>query len=321
MAKQEATSFQCPSPDEGVLGRVDRDLRARSTLAIRIPHSEAGFTLLEILVASGVLALMVTILFALFAEGSNAWRMGEKTAEVNQGIRTAMELIVREASQAVIDTNVSQNLQGLSVRINKSSTADNSASDPSPHGTYGEICFVAPVELGNEITNNVVAPVAYRALSGVRYYVAKAVDEDGKRSVLGNLTRVIYQTVNRGSSTSFYTDPWSLGSGLQTNCAVVAENVLCFRVHPAQNDPTEGLRPRNPQMFRDMGADQSEIINGDRFVSGKNPCYPGVYIGLCVVDSRTASRINEMGLNTAAKMSGFHTITNWTMVHFENFKP
>ncbi|MBI5687075.1 MAG: prepilin-type N-terminal cleavage/methylation domain-containing protein [Verrucomicrobia bacterium] len=292
----------------------------RSTL--RIPHSRAGFTLLEILVASGVLALMVTILFALFAEGSNAWRMGERTAEVNQGTRTAMELLVREVSQAVIDTNTPPlNLRGLKVDINKSSTANDPASDPTPHGTYGEICFVAPVELGNEITNNVAAPSAYRALCGVRYYVARAVDESGKRSVLGNLTRAAYQTVNRGSPASFYDDPVSLGSGLvRMNSAVVAENVLCFRVHPAQNDTAQGLRPLNPQMFKDMDADQSLAIDYNKF-SGRNPCFPGVYIGLCVVDSRTASRINELGLNAASKMAGFYATTNWTMVRFENFKP
>lgn len=287
-------------------------------------HLQSGFTLLEVLVATGVLALMVTILFSLFNEGSNAWRMGEKTAEINQGIRTTMELIVREASLAVIDTNqpspTVQPLPGLSVVIEKNSKGEQPATDPSPYGVYEELCFVAPVELGNEATNNITAPIAYRALCGVRYYVAKAPEANGRQSVLGNLTRVIYQPINRGSPANFYNNPWSAGSGLQTISAVVAENVLCFRVHPAQNDSSQGLKPLNPQMFRDMNADQSKTINYLNF-SGKNPCHPGVYVGLCVVDSRMAGRINEMGLSEVAKTSLFNAATNWTLVRFENFNP
>ncbi|MCX6907630.1 MAG: hypothetical protein NTY01_06260 [Verrucomicrobia bacterium] len=246
--------------------------------------------------------------------------MGEKTAEVNQGVRTAMELIVREASLAVIDTNTTSNLQGLSVVISKNSTGDQPATDPSPYGVYEDLCFVAPVELGNEMTNNIAAPVAYRALCGVRYYVAKAPEANGRQSVLGNLVRVVYQPVSRGSPASFYNNPWSSGSGLQTNSAVIAENVLCFRVQPAQNDTAQGLKPKNTQMFKDMNSDQSLTISYNNF-SGKNPCYPGVYVGICVVDSRLAGRINEMGLSDVAKTSLFNAATNWTLVRFENFNP
>jgi hypothetical protein len=224
----------------------------------------------------------------------------------------------------MIDTNqpssTVQPIPGLSVVINRNSTAGDQASDPAPHGTYGEICFVTPVELDNEPTNNATMS-GYRAFCGVRYYVAKAaVDDGGRRSVLGNLVRVSYKTGVRGAPSGFYNNPWSSGSGLQTNYAVLAENVLCFRVQPAENDTTQGLKPLNPQMFKDMDGDQNKTINYQNF-SGKNPCYPGVYIGLCVVDSRTAGRINDLGLNAAAKMAGFYTTTNWVLVRFENFKP
>lgn len=282
--------------------------------------SEGGFTLLEILVASGVLALMVSILFALFAEGSNAWRMGEKTAEINQGVRTAMELIVREASQAIIDTTTNSNLQGLRVEISKSSQGDQPAAEPAPYGVYEDLCFVAPVELGNEATNNVSNPYAYRSLCGVRYYVAKAPEVNGRQSVLGNLVRVIYQPTSRGSPASFYNNPWINGGGLKTNSAVIAENVLCFRVQPAQLDSAQGLKPKNSQMFKSMGSDQDVTVNCQNF-SGKSPCYPGIYVGLCVADSRMAGRINEIGLSEVAKTPLFSAATNWTLVRFETFKP
>ena len=291
---------------------------------IQNPKSpRAGFTLLEILVASGVLALMVTILFALFNEGSNAWRMGERTAEINQSVRTAMDLIIRDVSLAIIDTNQSsatvQSIPGLKVEIRKSSSASHVAGAPTPYGVYEEICFAAPVAIGNEITNNVTQPNPYLAVCGVRYYVAKAVDDSGKESVLGSLTRVVYRPATRGNPASFYNDPWA--ANLQTNSAVIAENVLCFRVAPAQRDASAGLAPRNSQMFKDMDADQDSTINYNNFTSGRDPCYPGVYIGLCVLDNRQAARINQIGLSGMAKSAQFFAPTNWTLIHFENFKP
>ncbi|MFZ2639382.1 MAG: type II secretion system protein [Verrucomicrobiia bacterium] len=314
--------MKTPVPSQGAEREIAMENNPKSRIQ-NLKSPEAGFTLLEILVASGVLALMVTILFALFAEGSNAWRMGERTAEINQTVRTAMDLIIRDVSLAIVDTNqpstTVQPIQGLSVVISKTSAGESPASDPTPYGVYEELRFVTPVAIGNEITNNITRASAYRALCGVRYYVTKAVDDSGKESVLGNLTRVVYRPITRGDPTSFYNDPWAAGH--LTNSAVIAENVLCFRVHPAQKDTAAGLKPRNSQMFKDMDADQDLTINNNNFINSRDPCYPGVYIGLSVVDSRQAVRINQTGLSGAAKSSQFYAATNWTLVHFENFKP
>ena len=280
--------------------------------------------------ATGVLAVMVTILFALFAEGSNAWRMGERVADVNQGVRTAMELIVREASVAVIDTTnqtslAAQPIQGLSMNIQKTCTictpGDQVAPDPSPHGVYEGITFVAPAELGNETTTNSATAgyPRYRGCCGVSYYVAKAPAVNGKPVVLGNLTRAVFRSNQGETPFAFYSNPFQANH--LASSVVIAENVLCFRVQPAQQDPVQGVKPANPQMFQNPGSDQTLIIGANNFISGKSPCYPGIYIGLSVVDSRTASRINQLGLEAAAKTAGFQATTNWTLVHFENFKP
>jgi hypothetical protein len=275
--------------------------------------------MLEVLVASGVLALMVTILFALFNEGSNAWRMGEKAAESNQGVRTAMDLMVRETSLAVIDTTTNSQLKGLGVAIEKSSTGDSPATDPSPYGVYEELRFVAPVELGNDTTNTAYGGSGYRAFCGVRYYVTKAPEANGRQSVLGNLMRVVYRTAQKGSPASFYSNPWSMGAGIQTNITVIAENVLSFRVQPAVRDAVQGVAPDNKQMFKDMSSDQSKYITSSEGANYTN--YVGVYIGLSVADSRLTSRINELGLETVAKTSLFNAPTNWTLARFENYKP
>ena len=288
--------------------------------AFRIPHSQTGFTLLEVLVATGVLAIMVTILFQLFAEGSNAWRMGERTAEVNQGVRTAMSWIVRDVSLAVVDTNVATALNGLAVSFSKSAQGKDPANDPNPYGAYDELAFVAPVDSGNETTNNAVQN-AYRPLCGVRYYVAKAPAEGGRAPILGNLTRVVHLANDKSSApfTVYNTEWWKSPDPTgMTNSAVLAENVLAFRVHPARLDLAhpQGIRPENEQMFRDPGADVDRTVNHQNYDQ-----YAGVYVGLCVVDARLASRIDQIGLSQMARSPQFHAYTNWVLVRFENFKP
>ena len=287
-----------------------------------------GFTLLEVLVATGVLAVMVTILFALFAEGSNAWQMGERRADVNQGLRTTLGMIVRDASLAVIDTNQPPLWQqGLSVTIRKNAMGEFAASNPDPAGTFEELCFVAPIDAGNELTND-----TYRALCGVRYYVHTAPVIPGQQPpVLGNLMRVVYKSNPLAKSPnqpfSIYATDWSASAALPndcyTNAAVIAENVLSFRVQPAQYNAQYMLQPINSSLFRDLNSDGSYRINYGQFVSygsEPSPNYPGLYVGLCVVDGRTASRINKIGLGAMLKSVGFQTTTNWVTVRFENYK-
>jgi hypothetical protein len=245
--------------------------------------------------------------------------MGEKAAESNQGVRTAMDLMVRETSLAVIDTTTNSQLKGLGVAIEKSSTGDSPATDPSPYGVYEELRFVAPVELGNDTTNTAYGGSGYRPLCGVRYYVTKAPEANGRQPVLGNLMRVVYATSKKGPPGSFYNDPWSLSGGIQTNITVMAENVLAFRVQPAVRDTSQGVAPENKQMFKDMNSDQSKYITSSQGANYTN--YVGVYIGLSVADSRLTSRINELGLETVAKTSLFNAPTNWTLARFENYKP
>ena len=295
--------------------------------ALRDPRR--AFTLLEVLVATGVLAVMVTILFALFAEGSNAWQMGERRADVNQGMRTALGMIARDASLAVIATNNQPPMAGLVVDMETTPKGDSSAAPPTPYGVFEEVCFVAPIEAGNETTND-----TYRALCGVRYYVATAPVIPGQQPpVLGNLTRVLYKTDPmgpKGGAFSLYATPWYLQGGhppdCYTNIAVIAENVLSFRVQPGQYNAQYVMTPYNATMFKDMNSDTPYRIDyksfGPNFVTagdiGLN--FPGIYVGLCVVDIRTASRINKLGLSTVTKMAGFQATTNWVTVHFENYR-
>lgn len=63
-----------------------------------------AFTVLELLVATAILSVIVTLLFTIFDRASNAWIKGEATVDRQRSARTTLELISRDMSQTFITT-------------------------------------------------------------------------------------------------------------------------------------------------------------------------------------------------------------------------
>ena len=61
----------------------------------------AAFTLLEVIVAMGILSMLVLLMTNLFQEVSFSWNIGTQSAEMNTAGRTAIEFMARELAQAV----------------------------------------------------------------------------------------------------------------------------------------------------------------------------------------------------------------------------
>jgi hypothetical protein len=281
------------------------------------------------LVATGVLAIMVSLLFSLFAQGSGAWRQGERMADVNQSTRLVLDTFARDAALAVIDTNSPtgsvQPMKGLCVVIKRNPSGGRpSPAQDTDYGHYSDIHFVAPTTMGNGPTNN-----TYRLMCGIRYYVSAAERPDGKRSDLGELRRVVYRADAKAGTAAYsiYDTEWWTSSkppGTTTNSVVLAENVLSFRIQPLQSNSTyatRGFAPANLNMFKDLNADKPYTINYE--VNDKDRSYrttPGLIVGLAVVDRRLADRINQTSLKEVAGGRDFMVTTNWATVYFQGFK-
>jgi general secretion pathway protein J len=64
-----------------------------------------GFTLVEILIALAILAMIVVSTFTIFRSASKSWQKGETRSERYQNARNAIYRISTEISQAVINSN------------------------------------------------------------------------------------------------------------------------------------------------------------------------------------------------------------------------
>jgi general secretion pathway protein J len=64
-----------------------------------------GFTLVEVLIALAILAMIVVSTFTIFRSASKSWQKGETRSERYQNARNAIYRISTEISQAVINSN------------------------------------------------------------------------------------------------------------------------------------------------------------------------------------------------------------------------
>jgi len=65
----------------------------------------AAFTLVELLAAMVVLAMLMTIIFGIFNQASKAWLLAENRTENFQGARSALDMMTRELEGAIVATN------------------------------------------------------------------------------------------------------------------------------------------------------------------------------------------------------------------------
>jgi prepilin-type N-terminal cleavage/methylation domain-containing protein len=71
-------------------------------MSARLERRE-GFTLLEILMAMTILAIIVLIVSGIFRQSRSAWESGMRRTDLNMEGRSAVTLMSRELSQAVAD--------------------------------------------------------------------------------------------------------------------------------------------------------------------------------------------------------------------------
>ena len=66
-------------------------------------HQAAGFTILEVLVATTVLMLLMVVLFGIFSGVTSAWTRSTQRIDAFQSARVAFDRVTRMLSQATLN--------------------------------------------------------------------------------------------------------------------------------------------------------------------------------------------------------------------------
>jgi type II secretory pathway pseudopilin PulG len=129
----------------------------------RLMRSEGAFTLLEVLVATGVLATMMVILLGSLSSSMSLWRTTESKISADREGRSAHFLLYQDLASAYAPTNTSGPLTNRWPQINPDGTVIKFLTlkpvDYQASGEVGDICTV-------EYSNSVISNAIYRRFMG-----------------------------------------------------------------------------------------------------------------------------------------------------------
>ena len=77
---------------------------ARALLPFSTKRGEAAFTLIELLASIGLLSVLLLLLASVTESAGSAWRLGRSRVDTFQSARTALEIVSRELTPAIVDT-------------------------------------------------------------------------------------------------------------------------------------------------------------------------------------------------------------------------
>jgi len=114
---------------------------------IKTPPSARGFTLLEVLVAAAILALLMVILLGSATSSLSLWRVTEARMAADREGRSAFQLLADDLANAVVPTNPAfwpkiSNSAGLSGNLISFLTRKPLDYQDSDDGDFGDICYV-----------------------------------------------------------------------------------------------------------------------------------------------------------------------------------
>jgi prepilin-type N-terminal cleavage/methylation domain-containing protein len=255
-----------------------------------VKSSSSAFTLLEVLVATAVLALMMTFLFNLLGSSAKIWEIGNKKIEAAQAARVGLNIIANDLKNAFAGNMTSYSSNG--------STFYNIAPligvDSSNSAITGTLTGDASVALGSDqifgvrLTSDSSNP--YEQFGYQCVYVTKTNGFDNMRDKR-------YYLVSQNNPDAFYfrnsssnSSTWYNNSASSQNYPIIDNCIrLTFRYYGNQTDST------GPPTWS---------TNGTWSLNATTSHLPlGVLVTISVIDSKTAEKIAAIKGKSALTIS------------------
>lgn len=139
-------------------GRALRSSTSRAGLVLRSAKRKAGFTLLEVLVAMTIMAILGAALFTMFNQSSRTWQRAEARTSQFSAAREMLGMMAMELRQAVVNPHAGGNFGAHFYGLAPGDNAFNRTNDDT---SSGQIYFVAPTETRTEHAEQDVCVIGY----------------------------------------------------------------------------------------------------------------------------------------------------------------
>jgi type II secretory pathway pseudopilin PulG len=245
----------------------------------------AAFTLLEVLVATAVLAMMMTFLFNLLGSSTKLWEIGNKKIEAAQAARVGLNIMASDLKNAVSANNTAQTSSGNITCVIPFIALGNSTTTAMDMGGGAQNALGSQQMAGVLLTDNPEIP--YNEFGYMAVFLN---DPNGLEPMIGKRYYLVKQTDSTGSTGgNFYfqgspdTD-WYKNSD---NYYPVIENCIRLKFDFYGNQ-TDSSGP--PSWVPNWENNSGPIV--DRLPLG-------VLVTISIVDSRTATKLAALSGNSA----------------------
>lgn len=288
----------------------------------RITKACAGFSILEMLVSTAILAVLMGLLFTVLNSGTKIWTTGTSKIQAFQEARAAYEVITRKIGQATLNVYWDYNT--------------NSLGEPIGYKRQSELQFLsgpASSLLGSSVTNSqthaifFTAPLGYTTNSSYNQlrsllnasgffleYGSDGLDRPGfvtgkvneryrwRLKELWQPTENLSIYTNAINWLSSHSDGWFSTALTTANKATVAENIIAI-----------GIRPRLPEKEDSTG---NALLNSSFVYNSKdasmsntfNQLPPLVQVVMVAIDERSAARLPNESSPPNLGIPNFNTL-------------
>jgi prepilin-type N-terminal cleavage/methylation domain-containing protein len=249
-----------------------------------------AFSLLEMLVAVAVLAIMMTFMFGLVAQTIRAWESGSRQIEGAQAARVALDRMSRDLQYAIAGSKpvvrsagVITNVAPFFAETSPTGIPGEKTKDLRPPLDSAQLFAVAPVADPRAVNGpfaesgylcvQCVDPIGYHVLAPFRYYLVwhNPADTDDGNDVLEPVTDVYYRGAGNTNWIGSSVDQITTGA----NRMAMVDNCYQMLLRFATNNANGELE------FTDEWPSRTSLP-------------AGVLVTLKVMDKKTAARIAQL---------------------------
>lgn len=251
-------------------------------------RNSGGFTILEMFVATIILAVVIVLLAQTLNFVSTAWSQGEKQVQRRESGRAILDFITPELQAAMLPVNP-QDLKNLQFVVNPKALSDDYLNPSAifwqaPIATDTRMGEIA--EVGYFIQWEKPSPTAPPVPNLYRYFLEPVLEQGTKLSVDPDY---IYN----------WTDKWDGATGdrmkslLRNKSALFAENVVGFWVRCLDAKGEVIKTKADGSSFADQSYDSRK---GYKWADGKKDASAlpaSVELSFALLDSQSARRLND----------------------------
>jgi uncharacterized protein (TIGR02599 family) len=273
----------------------------------------AGFSLIELLVSTAIVAVLLVLMITVMMQASSVWRRSSSNVEAFQSARLAFDVITRNLSQATLNTYLDYDNPSAPTRYYRVSELAcrigpaGSGGLPGTPGTGQAVFFQAPLGYATNLSGH---GGLESVLSACGYFVSYTTNSSVPQHVAasGNppryrLMQVLVPTEDNDIYKSASGSAWISN---HTNAAVpVADNVIALVVRP--QDPAAS----QPDITAGYAYDTRLNATADPQPDSANQLPPVVQVTMVAVDEAAAARPQSATAIAAALTGKFSTTASY----------